>query len=88
MHDHNPFELCLQGERYEAEAPDTLDLSDRMALAVNALTNVWHPAVLYPSHVTDAHLNMPAKILAALVTSRLGTGSDHNLDVDGHVLRS
>ncbi len=41
--DHNPVERCTAGERYEAMVPDTLDLADRMGLAINALTNVWYP---------------------------------------------
>ena len=43
MLDHNPMEACTRGERYEADVPDTLDLADRMSLAINALTNVWYP---------------------------------------------
>ena len=41
--DHNPMEKCVAGERYEADVPDTLDLADRMALAINALTKAWFP---------------------------------------------
>lgn len=104
MLDHNPMVKCLEGERYTAQAPDTLDLADRMALAINALTNVWlpnekwalefdvdmsrRPAVLYVNHATDAYLNIPAKFLEALVVCRLASGSDLNLDTDLEVLRA
>lgn len=89
---YDPTALCLKGERYTVSAPDTLDLADRMALALNALTNVWwpeerwaqgflvdfsqRPAVLYPSHITDAYLNIPPKFIEALTFCRLGSGSD------------
>ena len=39
MLNHNPMASCTLGERYEAEVPDTLDLADRMGLAINALTH-------------------------------------------------
>jgi len=38
---NNPMLAALEGERFQAEAPDTLDLAERMGLAVNALTNVF-----------------------------------------------
>jgi hypothetical protein len=92
----------LRGERYIARAPDTLDLSDRMSLAINALTNVWYPEerwgqgflvdfsqrppVIFPSHITDAYLNIPPKFIEALVCCRTGSGSDRNLDVDDHII--
>jgi hypothetical protein len=104
MLDYNPTAKCTVGERYEAYVPDTLDLADRMGLAVNALTNVWYPeerwalgfvvdlsrrpAVLFPSHITDAYLNIPPKFLEALVVCRLASGNTDNLDVDLEVLRS
>ena len=43
MLDHNPLAASVKGERYEASVPDTLDLADRMGLAVNAMTNVCFP---------------------------------------------
>lgn len=103
MLDHNPIAKCTIGERYEAYVPDTLDLADRMGLAVNALTNVWfpeekwalgfivdlsrRPAELFPSHITDAYLNIPPKFLEALVVCRLASGNEDNLGVDLEVLR-
>jgi hypothetical protein len=104
MLDYDPTIFCLQGEKYPATSPDTLDLADRMALAINALTNVWYPEekwaqgflvdfsqrppVLYPSHLTDAYLNIPPKFIEALVLCRLGSGSDLNLSVDTQVLNT
>lgn len=102
---NNPFQHAVSGEYYQAAAvPDTLDLSDRMALAVNALTRAWipaekwalgffvdmskRPAGLHVSQLTDAYLNIPPKFLAALVAARLGSGSDFNLDVDGQVIQA
>ncbi|MBI4531096.1 MAG: glycoside hydrolase family 127 protein [Candidatus Latescibacteria bacterium] len=104
MLDHNPIAQSPLGETNSAEVPDTLDLADRMGLAVNALTNVWYPdeqwalgfvvdfsrrpAVLFPSHVTDAYLNIPSKFLEALTVCRLASGDTENLDVDLEVLRT
>ena len=101
--DYNPAASSIKGQRYEARVPDTLDLADRMVLAVNALTRVWdpnerwalgfkvdfsqRPAVLYPNHVTDAYLNIPPKFIEALLLARLASGTDLNLDVDREVLR-
>ncbi len=105
MLEHNPLAACARGERYETTAPDTLDLADRMGLAVNALTNVWYPPderlalgfyvdfsrrppVLFPSHVTDAYLNIPPKFIEALVLCRLASGSRYNIEVDREVLNA
>ena len=87
--EHNPFEKAIVGEQYEAQTPDTLDLADRMSLAVNALTSVWNPEerwglyfgvdfsrrppVLCFNHVTDAYLNIPPKFLESLVLCRLAS---------------
>lgn len=104
MLDYDPTSFCLKGDRYLAAAPDTLDLAERMGLAINALTNVWwpeerwaqgflvdfsqRPPVLYPSHLTDAYLNIPPKFIEALVFCRLGSGSGANLSVDTEVLKT
>lgn len=104
MLDHPPTARCTTGEHYEADVPDTLDLAGRMGLAVNALTGVWNPAerwalgfvvdfsrrpaVLFPSHITDAYLNIPPKFLEALVICRLASGNAEHLDVDREVLRT
>ncbi len=103
MLEHNPYAACTVGERYEADVPDTLDLADRMELAVNALTNVWfpderwglgftvdfarNPVPLNFNHITDTYLNIPPKFLEALAVCRLASGCADNLDVDREVLR-
>ena len=99
---HIPSEKALQGERYHASFPDTLDLADRMQLAINALTNAFvpperwalafdvdfsrRPVELNVNHSTDAWLNIPAKFIEALVNCRLASGSDFNLEVDRKIL--
>lgn len=97
-----PTQSVLHGQRYRAAVPDTLDLADRMALAVNALTNPFipserwalefdvdfsrRPAELWVNHSTDAWLNIPPKFIEALVNCRLGSGSDLNLEVDRKII--
>jgi hypothetical protein len=44
--------------------------------------------VLFPSHLTDAYLNIPPKFLEALVLCRLGSGSDLNVHVDTAILNA
>lgn len=99
---HNPVSRTVEGQRYSVSMPDTLDIADRLGLAINALTHVWYPAerwalgfdvdfsrrpsILYTNHLTDAYLNIPAKFLEALVLSRLASGSQQNLDVDARVI--
>ena len=101
---HNPTSKCIAGDRYQAGVPDTLDLAERMGLAINALTNVWNPeerhslafnvdlsrrpAVMTTNHLTDAYLNIPPKFVEALTVCRLASGSDQNLDVDAQVIAS
>ena len=104
MLDRNPMARCSLGSRYEADVPDTLDLAERMGLALNALTNVWHPeegyalafsvdlsrrpAVGIINHLTDAYLNITPKFLEALVVCRLASGSEENIGVDLEVIRA
>ena len=104
MSEHNPVRKCTEGTRYQVEAPDTLDLADRMGLAINALTNVWDPesrwglkfivdfsrkpAVLFVNHLIDVYLNIPPKFIEALVLSRLASGNDTDLAVDAGVIQA
>jgi hypothetical protein len=99
---HTPSAQALQGERYRASFPDTLDLAERMGLAINALTNAFvpqerwalafevdfsrRPVELKVNHSTDAWLNIPAKFIEALVNCRLASGSDFNLEADRKIL--
>ena len=101
---NNPMTKCTLGERYEAEVPDTLDLADRMNLALNAIANAWYPeekwalgfivdfsqrpTELYPSHVTDAYLNIPAKFIEASTVCRLASGNTYGLEEDMAVLQT
>ncbi len=101
---HDPMARAVDGERYEALVPDTLDLADRMGLSLNALTSAWLPeerwalgfnvdlsrreAILRNFRITDAYLNIPPKFLEAMVLCRLASGSTRNLSVDRQVLAS
>jgi len=102
--DHNPIKRVTVGQRYKAQVPDTLDLADRMALAVNALSNVWRPerqwalefvtrfdtqpATSNVCTMTDAYLNIPPKFIEALTVCRLASGNTDRLHVDYGVLCS
>ena len=104
MINENPMRKCVDGERYEADVPDTLDLADRMALAINALTHTWVPEEKWAlafnvdySHRptsrrvnfrTDAYLNIPPKFIEALALCRLASGNSDAIDVDHEVLRA
>jgi hypothetical protein len=104
MLSHNPMSANICGHRHTTDMPDTLDLADRMSLAINALTNVWFPdekwalgftvdfsrdpAQRHAGHVTDAFLNIPPKFIEALAMCRLGSGSDQNMNVDKAVIEA
>ena len=104
MSQNSPTARCADGNRYEAKVPDTLDLADRMALAINALTNVWDaesrwglkfivdfsrkPAVLFVNHLIDVYLNIPPKFVEALALCRLASGEEASLDVDAGVIQA
>lgn len=50
----NPMEKAIAGHRYESMVPDTLDLADRMALAINCLSNYWIPEEKWAiNHLVD-----------------------------------
>lgn len=99
---NNPILGALEGERYTTQVPDTLDLAERMALAVNALTNVFdarerqalyftahfscRPPVLTANHPMDAFLNIPPKFIEALALCRLASGTDLNVATDAALL--
>ena len=94
----------IRGERTEALVPDTLDLADRMGLALNALTNVWspeekwalnfnvnfsvRPPKLIQANITDSYLNIPPKFIEAMALCRLASGSDNRIQIDQEVLRA
>ena len=83
-----------KGERYEAMVPDTLDVQERAALAVNGLTGPTDPEKGYLLYfLTHFSANPPVmthgrsdicqtKFMEALPLMRLVSGSDHNSCVD------
>ena len=83
-----------RGARYEALVPDTLDLQDRAALAVNGLTGPTdeladHDIYFFvyflhspPMMQHDADSTCLSKFMASLPLMRLISGSDLNLNVD------
>ena len=102
--DYNPTERGTAGERYEAAVPDTLDLADRMSLAINALTNLWYPgkkwalgfdvwlgyrqAVRFVARAIDAYMAITPKFVEALALCRLGSGNREDLEVDRNVINA
>jgi len=82
------------GERYEALVPDTLDLQERAALAVNVLTRATDPEADYEMYFSvDIRRNPPmmdhnfsdvciGKFMEALPLMRLVSGNKNNLEVD------
>ena len=94
---------AYEGERYEAEVPDTLDLAERAALAINALTRVVDPARDYEVYFNTSfarkppvlfHRGMPdyegahGKFLESLPLMRIMSGSDYNASVDHKLMES
>ncbi len=88
-----PFE----GERYEATAPDTLDLAERGALALHAITNLADPAQdyeifgwigniksgqVYMKHSYHDYNGGQAKWMMGLPLVRTMSGLEDNMHVD------
>lgn len=87
------------GDYYDALVPATLDLAERAALCVNALTETLDPDFDYelywivdllakqPAmyHTVDDHVQ--AKFVQALPLDRTASGSRQNLDVEHRLLR-
>ncbi|NQT91372.1 MAG: glycoside hydrolase family 127 protein [Lentisphaerae bacterium] len=83
-----------RGERYEVEVPDTLDLQDRAALAINGLTGPTDPEADYeiywsalfkrnpPMMQHDLGDHCQVKFMEALPLMRIISGSDQNEHVD------
>jgi hypothetical protein len=89
------------GERYEVEVPDTLDLAERAALAINAMTRVVDPDRDYELYFVAEFAEDPPKLyhdwcgifntskfLEALPLMRIMCGSDFNADVDAKIMGS
>ena len=85
---------AYEGERYEAWAPDTLDLQERAALAVNVLTRATDPLADYEMYFDVFFKSKPplmehnfsdscqSKFMEALPLMRIISGSDLNAEVD------
>ena len=83
-----------KGDRYEALVPDTLDMQERAALAVNVLTRATDPQMDYEMYFSvDIRRNPPMmdhnfsdicimKFMEALPLMRVASGSQDNLEVD------
>ena len=81
-----------QGERYEAMAPDTLDLAERAGLVVHAMTESTNPHADYEPYWTVSWTPVPRmgaggftspnKFQEAVSLCRLMSGSEQNLHVD------
>ena len=81
-----------RGERYEAMAPDTLDLAERAGLVVHALTESTNPQADYEPYWTVSWTPVPRmaaggftspnKSQEAVCLCRLMSGSEQNLHVD------
>ena len=89
---------AFRGRYYPAEIPDTLDLTDRARLSVNAMTRLLNPQYDYTQfQVAELRSSPPVLILAAggltvlnpkwaeaLPLMRMMTGSTENADIDHH----
>ncbi len=85
---------AYRGERYLALAPDTLDLQERAALAVNVLTRATDPLADYEIYFDVFFKARPprmehnfsdscqSKFMEALPLMRIISGSDLNTEVD------
>ncbi|MHB0879022.1 MAG: glycoside hydrolase family protein [Anaerolineae bacterium] len=87
----SPF--AVDGERYVCEVPDTLDLAERAAAAINALTRAVAPHRHYsawqhmdfrarPARLAWPNFDIGVKYLESLPMMRVMCGSDQNLDVE------
>ena len=85
---------AYDGQRYEAVVPDTLDLAERVGLAVRGLTGVTNPEADYevywaanlknnpPFMWHDFNDHIQGKFHEALPLMRLASGSRENMEVD------
>ena len=90
----------VEGERYEDEVPDTLDLTVHAQYAINAYTRMLDPAMDYRFH-GNAHFlrrrpalaispsfECTAKHLESLPLMRLMSGSTFNIEIDNKFMQS
>jgi len=88
------------GERYEAEVPETLELTDRALLAINAYTRMLDPAMDHRFYGNANFMRKPpvlimgggyectSKQLESLLLMRIMTGSTYNADMDNRFMGS
>ena len=81
-------DVNVQGERYQAEVPDTLDLAERARLSVNALTCGLCPETDYMPGPGPSEFFCAVKNSVALPMMRLMSGSDLNLDREKALMES
>ena len=93
-------EPLYEGARYEALVPDTLDLQERAALAVNGLTGPTDPEADYEMYFSVRLRSNPpwmrhwfgdmcqSKFMEALPLMRTASGSDLNRQVDAIWMRA
>ncbi|MDK1046446.1 MAG: hypothetical protein QGM45_12290, partial [Anaerolineales bacterium] len=90
----------FEGERYEAQVPDTLDLTDRAVFAINAYTRMLDPAMDYrlmgnvnfvrkpPVLIVGGPYGCTSKQIESLILMRIMSGSSYNIDIDNKLMRS
>jgi len=90
----------FDGESYQADVPDTLDLTDNARLAINAFTRMLDPAMDYRFFGNANFVCKPAKLmlsasfectskhLESLPLMRLMSGCAFNCDIDNKFMRS
>jgi hypothetical protein len=89
----------LVSKKYQAEIPDTLELTDHASLGINAITRMLNPKYAYaqysyadlrhnpPFLTMEAGLtNLNPKWLEALPLLRMISGSTLNSDIDHHMI--
>jgi hypothetical protein len=79
--------ISTPGERYEAVVPDTLDLTDRAALAIRPLLGFADSREIDPRVTTDRATCGP-KYLEALALVRTMTGNEDNLHEERRIMDS
>ena len=91
-----------EGQYYEAEVPDTLDLTERAELSISAITSLLNPSYDYtqftfveyrtdPPAAIMGHgglTNLNPKWMESLPLLRIMTGSTQNRDIDPRLVES
>ena len=89
----------IEGERYVADVPDTLDLAERARIAVNVLTRgvapekhhaVWQNMVFSarPPYLGWPNLDIAPKYLESLPMMRVMCGSQWNTDIERSMMEA